>query len=59
MSEVKTGYMAELDAWSNKSIIEPLISTLIFDVVSGAKLIFFFTLMFPVILRLGRAQGRA
>jgi|GEM_PF-4533083 len=24
MSEVKTGYMAELDAWSDKSIIEPL-----------------------------------
>lgn len=24
MSEVKSGYMAELDAWSNKSIIEPL-----------------------------------
>lgn len=24
MSEVKTGYMAELDAWSDKTIIEPL-----------------------------------
>ena len=24
MSEVKTGYMTELDAWSDKSIIEPL-----------------------------------
>ena len=24
MSEVKTGYMAELDSWSDKSIIEPL-----------------------------------
>lgn len=24
MSEVTTGYMAELDAWSDKSIIEPL-----------------------------------
>ena len=24
MSKVKTGYMAELDAWTNKSVIEPL-----------------------------------
>ena len=24
MSEVKTGYMADLDAWTNKAIIEPL-----------------------------------
>jgi hypothetical protein len=24
MSEVKSGYMEELDAWSDKSIIEPL-----------------------------------
>lgn len=24
MSESKIGYMAELDAWSDKSIIEPL-----------------------------------
>ena len=24
MSEVKTGYMAGLDAWTNKAIVEPL-----------------------------------
>jgi hypothetical protein len=24
MSEVKTGYMAELDDWTNEAIIEPL-----------------------------------